>query len=723
MSTFHSGYAGTICINQKTAQEILHIYYADGDIPLKVNKAITIPVQNNNVTIISDLFLSEPQLLFDPSQQHRITANIRFYGTLSFEAPGKATMVSEVTIKAKLSCPVEFIENNEGYVFQIGINRANVLEFEIIIRNGKNPKNDFGIDKDDPAIKSQIQFALLSVDPRDFAITYPLLGQLKNLGRSVGNLGVKVFQGVITIGLDIIDLTRGDENQLIDFINSTTNQGWIKTLSMFATKYEDEDGRTYYDSGNPIWLDAKLKDPAPHLTDIGVSINAVLFRESFIRIGRYEIFRMFEVAKNKEIEEAVATAQRNNTPYNPPEIAGFQVRDAWIEQMDNYVNLNLSVKKTSGIDATLTITMKLRVVSTNVDGDTAFLSNQQFNVGWKAEVYDIDIQTPFWLDFLVGVGYVSGFLLLTPDPFIGSFFFILLTEFVSSVFPNIIRSQEVEQGNKINLLLAGNLTNIRTSLPGTELPICSIRMTDFVIENTGMNGWFNFIPETNEYNPLTINGKNSASAYGIDVSNKDKIIVKFSLPKKGYYHPEDPLIRLRWTVYKDELLMILKENNLKQPIDSDPYSIEIDRSSEEMQTYSSFTIYCRVYRPWGDFTEEVFKSQHTIQVFDKLDRRKKYVYWGPHRVFWKEYATRKSNPNRINDKWYWNGADRKSKIHKTDFDVRCKFATEYSVNEDNKLHYIDDLPFPVADIETHRDMLCDFCFFGGPDKKLLKPDH
>jgi hypothetical protein len=33
MSSFHAGYAATVCVKQKTAQDILHIYYADGDIP------------------------------------------------------------------------------------------------------------------------------------------------------------------------------------------------------------------------------------------------------------------------------------------------------------------------------------------------------------------------------------------------------------------------------------------------------------------------------------------------------------------------------------------------------------------------------------------------------------------------------------------------------------------------------------------------------------------
>jgi hypothetical protein len=34
----------------------------------------------------------------------------------------------------------------------------------------------------------------------------------------------------------------------------------------------------------------------------------------------------------------------------------------------------------------------------------------------------------------------------------------------------------------------------------------------------------------------------------------------------------------------------------------------------------------------------------------------------------------------------------------------------------SKCLYLDELPFPIEEINAHRDELCEYCFFGGPDK-------
>jgi hypothetical protein len=39
-----------------------------------------------------------------------------------------------------------------------------------------------------------------------------------------------------------------------------------------------------------------------------------------------------------------------------------------------------------------------------------------------------------------------------------------------------------------------------------------------------------------------------------------------------------------------------------------------------------------------------------------------------------------------------------------------------------QLDYLDALPFPAGDIDAHRGRVCDFCFYGGPDKATPKAD-
>lgn len=33
-----------------------------------------------------------------------------------------------------------------------------------------------------------------------------------------------------------------------------------------------------------------------------------------------------------------------------------------------------------------------------------------------------------------------------------------------------------------------------------------------------------------------------------------------------------------------------------------------------------------------------------------------------------------------------------------------------------RFQYLDELPFPVAELNDHRAEICEYCFFGGPDK-------
>jgi hypothetical protein len=99
-----------------------------------------------------------------------------------------------------------------------------------------------------------------------------------------------------------------------------------------------------------------------------------------------------------------------------------------------------------------------------------------------------------------------------------------------------------------------------------------------------------------------------------------------------------------------------------------------------------------------------------VEIVDPLDRTHPYVQWK---------RTRRV-PNTVNYFWgqnevsgYWL-TERRSTIHRTALPGRCKFATRYSPKA--ALQYSDALPFPVEQLAAHRKKVCEYCFFGGPDK-------
>ena len=64
---------------------------------------------------------------------------------------------------------------------------------------------------------------------------------------------------------------------------------------------------------------------------------------------------------------------------------------------------------------------------------------------------------------------------------------------------------------------------------------------------------------------------------------------------------------------------------------------------------------------------------------------------------------------------------RRSKIHRAPGKGGCRFSDQYldlpgQPGKFVSLRRFTGLPFEMNDIEAHRDKVCPYCFFGGPDK-------
>ena len=181
MSSFHAGYAATVCVKQKTAQDILHIYYADGDIPAVFNPVFSIPVPGlPTVTVQTNMFMAEPQLLFQPQVNNWPAVSVRMSGTFTFSAAGVPPLTALVVANATLACPVGVTEEATGYRFFINISQGICTAFQAFIADANNPANSFGLNLDDPPVQEIIQAALLNTPNQNFFFTYqpPLLSMM-----------------------------------------------------------------------------------------------------------------------------------------------------------------------------------------------------------------------------------------------------------------------------------------------------------------------------------------------------------------------------------------------------------------------------------------------------------------------------------------------------------------------------------------------------------------
>jgi len=168
----------------------------------------------------------------------------------------------------------------------------------------------------------------------------------------------------------------------------------------------------------------------------------------------------------------------------------------------------------------------------------------------------------------------------------------------------------------------------------------------------------------------------------------------------------DRQLRIRWTVRRLDTGEIVDQSDAASlEGESDLVALGLfDRAS-----VPELEVACRIYRTLGpDVVEELYQATRRVRVVDPLDRRHPFVRW--------RHETRvpnvRVNPDGTRDVFESMRVERFSHIHRTDLPGRCRFASEAS----GQIEYLDDLPFPRAQIVERRKGLCDYCFFGGPTK-------
>jgi hypothetical protein len=190
---------------------------------------------------------------------------------------------------------------------------------------------------------------------------------------------------------------------------------------------------------------------------------------------------------------------------------------------------------------------------------------------------------------------------------------------------------------------------------------------------------------------------------------------------------DDPLMQVRWTIRRRDTNAVVYTEEGKV---ADELSLSLSSIAKTLLETEEFLIECRLYRLLGATATDFFNDSCKLSITDTLDRSHPYAYWH-HWVFTPIVQVEKDNSHTVEG---LKLASRRSKIHRTDYPGRCKMVAKYSVGSPEpprspyghsvpdsfsplpEIKYLDKLPFPHADLVKNRAKLCDYCFFGGPDK-------
>lgn len=191
----------------------------------------------------------------------------------------------------------------------------------------------------------------------------------------------------------------------------------------------------------------------------------------------------------------------------------------------------------------------------------------------------------------------------------------------------------------------------------------------------------------------------------------------------------DPLLRIRWTLRRTDTgrVIFVEDSRVSNHLEREIGGPELPLSATD-----EFEVHIRVYRPLGVFVGEFLSVTIPFSAVDFVDRSHPFVRWthfvrvpmverlpgglpgGSRRVL--------GRPVR----------ERRSAIHRTHPTLRCRMLSAIELlrpEEDaladvvvprDRIEYLDVLPFPEDQILARRAELCDYCFFGGPDKSILR---
>lgn len=179
-------------------------------------------------------------------------------------------------------------------------------------------------------------------------------------------------------------------------------------------------------------------------------------------------------------------------------------------------------------------------------------------------------------------------------------------------------------------------------------------------------------------------------------------------------HPEDPMLFVRWAVRRTDTNAVVRTVDLQAN-----EALTLDLTGEPaLLAAPEFRIACRVYHTLGPLATTLLNTTVALRITDVLDRSHPFVRWR-HTV---NAPVVRVERDGSHTELGFKMTDRISNIHRTDVPGRCRMASRYSskVSRTNdrtpSLDYLDELPFPHDQIVARRAALCDYCFFGGPDK-------
>jgi len=693
----HAGFAAAATLTQGLANDIASSYVTYGVGPLFFPLPQTVSVGSTTVTFAGLIQLLAPTLEFHANPGNAVTVHFSFLSTFRAQVNGQPMQSWVVRWDATVSVPL--LTTIQGTQIVLGINAAQVVLLPLTLTQQQGPAippeilsalqstqlaaaitaavNQLPpITVSPPMLNTQINY----VQPLDIKETKVSLFDWFTINLTVSNIVLRVLEGAVTVAVDFAGYTSGDPNQLVDLTEVGGNGStYVQTVTEST------------DLSDTAILVKLAEQP-------GGSLALVFNMNVVTQVVERQVspqVRGTPVAKQVVLQSVAANYSVFNKPLRGPEDG-----------------LALSFMAASmGVDASGVA--YIQPFLRTYDGPTNFIQDDT----WHFSVGDVEIGIPIWAELLIGIAQV----LTLIGGLVGVFVAAMNIRGLLPFFDDLITSindafAKADPGN-IGSNVQGKLQSGAFGgalpppwiqpMPGLTAPrfdgmIKNISVTFDTID-IAINTWIDWDDRTPP--PIGVITPQSVGAWQIE-----PFAISLKL-RSDYEKLGGSAILVRWDVRRSDtnqsVASVVKAYN--DPSGNGPVIVH---HSEELYLVNAFNVTCTATLTLGSQVGEIFSASQTIVINDALDRRRKFAHWGPHVVH---------IMNKGTDNQWWTHI-RRSKIHRTAVRARCR-ELKRRLAYRGIVTYQDGLPFPWDQLNENRGPLCEYCFFGGPDKTIAFPEE
>jgi hypothetical protein len=333
---------------------------------------------------------------------------------------------------------------------------------------------------------------------------------------------------------------------------------------------------------------------------------------------------------------------------------------------------------------------------------------------WNIRITNVTIDEPDWVDFAIAV---FGITLTIAYPVLVGHFVMAALGLMGAIDATISDVEKHMTGDVFTL------PELSDTLPGLTTTSYSVSIANLSFTQEGI--------DVGAYLSTDLNLAPMATIVPTHQSVYNKSPIDVTLQLRDNMKKYTNQLKVSWTVRRGDTKQVVMSVS-KNYNDPSGNGVHIPHHSANLYHLNSFDVSCSLMIGLGNQLGKIWSGKQTITMDDRFDRNYKYIEWA-HLVSFRD--------SQSEDTWYTHY--RKSHIHRTAVSARCKMLKEfyyYNISYDPGKHWDNDsshdnpyeqyaryrktLPFGADDpdsLNKHRKSLCDYCFFGGPDKVIPFP--